>query len=589
MPAERARHSLRQLLSTLRREADLVRTEGEMLLLDAALCSCDAADFCRGAPSEDCAALERAANLYAGPLLEGFAPVTERFEEWLRVERARLSDLAAGVLKRLALQYAAAGDHEAAARAARRLLAGDPTNEEACRALMHALEASGRRNAALEQYRACREALARQLGVEPEPATRELHDRLAKAGALAQDKEAPARLPVLAVLPIANLANASGLDGLAASLCEDLSGHLARTQGFEVLAQSAVASAARESGSDVRRVARTLGARYVITGSLRQPGPHEVRASIQIVDGESAQYLWSAVQDLPFPVPQRELDDFAVTTVARIEQQLTLSEAKAGRHGLAQQGAWDKMRQGRSALYSLGWSEEAVDAAVRAFREAIAIDPSLAIARAQKAVVMALASRWGLLRDEASRDEARADAEKALEMEPTRSEVLGLAGCAIADLGDTDRALPLLERAIEENPDNAQAWAALGATHLLCRRLEPGIEALRRGLRISPTDYRRAIWLTALGRGLAGLDRLEEALEAAQGACRSDANFYPARIVLAMVHAKSGRTQEAAKALAEAKRLRPRLSLAQVRLWAGRALEAAAAELRLPERHAAGV
>jgi adenylate cyclase len=232
-------------------------------------------------------------------------------------------------------------------------------------------------------------------------------------------------------------------------------------------------------------------------------------------------------------------------------------------------------------LFTLGWTEEAVESAVRAYREAIALDPTLAIARAQKALIMALAARWGLLRGAAAREEARADAERALEMEPTRSEVLGYAGCALADLGERERALPLLERAVEENPGNAQAWAALGATHLLRRRFEAGVEALRRGLRISPTDYRRALWLTALAGGLARLNRLDEALEAAQGACRSDAKFYPARIVLALVHARAGRAQEAAKALAEAKRLRPRLAVSEVRLWAGRALDTAAGTLGL--------
>jgi len=487
------------------------------------------------------------------------SPMGEGIEEWLRVERARLAEKARGALARLAAGRAAAGDHEAAARAAQLALARDPLDEQAHRAVMRALDALGRRNAALEQYRVCRESLARQLGVDPEPATRALHDEILKAGGQAQASSP--RLPNIGVPPLANFARVPELDGLAASIAEDLSGHLARMPGFEVIAATA---------------ASLPEVRYLVTGSLRRPAPAQLRAALQIVDNASGQYLWSAQQDLDLPVAQQELDDFIAASAARIEQQLTLSEAKSGRRS-----AWDWIRQGSSTLVTLGWSEEAVEGAVRAYREAIALDPSLAIARAQKALVMALAARWGLLHGDAARAEARADAERAIEMEPTRSEVLGYAGCAIADLGDPERATPLLERAVEENPGNAQAWAALGATHLLRHRFEAGVEALRRGLRISPTDYRRAVWLTVLAAGLARLNRLDEALEAAQGACRSDAHFYPARIVLALVQTRSGGTQEAAKALAEARRLRPRLTLPEVRLWAGRTLDALAGRLGL--------
>lgn len=559
LPSERARHSLRQLLSGLRRDADLVRANGELVALDAARCTVDALEFRDCAAGEDCTPLERAAALYCGPLLDGVSSFGDGFEEWLRVERARLAEQARGALARLYAIYAAAGNHESAAHAAQRALERDPVDEQAHRAAMRALDALGRRNAALEQYRICSESLTRQLGVEPQAETRALHDEILKTGAQAHATSHP--LPLIAVSPLANLARVPELDALAASVAEDLSGHLARMPGFGV---SAAASS-------------VPGVRYLVTGSLRRPGPAQLRAAIQIVDNASGQYLWSAQQDLAYPVAQQELDDFIATSAARIEQQLTLSEAKSGRRG-----AWDRVRQATSALFTRGWSEEAVEGAVQGYRDAIAIDPTLAIARAQKALIMALGARWGLLRGEAAREEARAEAERALEMEPTRSEVLGYAGCAIADLGDPERALPLLERAVEENPGNAQAWAALGATHLLRHRLEEGVEALRRGLRVSPTDYRRAVWMTALAGGLARLNRLDEALEAAQDACRSDANFYPARIVLASVQARAGRTQEAGKALAEALRLRPRLTAQEVRLWAGRSLEVLAARLGLP-------
>jgi TolB-like protein/Tfp pilus assembly protein PilF len=372
-------------------------------------------------------------------------------------------------------------------------------------------------------------------------------------------------LKSISVLPFTNHSRTAELDTLAKCMAEDLAGQLARLPGFQVVAQPAVAAPL---------------ARYVVNGSVRQHEPGCVRVAIQIVDGESAQYLWTLQQDLAAPCATQDVDNFVAGTTAKIEQQLTLVEAKES-HKQTGHDAWGKVRQANSALFSAGWSEEAVDASVRLFREAIALDPKLALARAQKALIMALASQWGLLRGDDLREEARADAEKALELEPTKSEVLGYAGCALADLGDTERALPLLERAIEENPNNAQAWAALGAAQLLRRQYEPSVESLQRGLRISPTDYRRSVWLTALAGALVRMGKPDQALAAARDACRADTKFYPAQILLAMVLTKLGKEAAAVKALAEARRIRPRLAIGEIRFWAGRVLDPLAASLGL--------
>jgi TolB-like protein len=256
----------------------------------------------------------------------------------------------------------------------------------------------------------------------------------------------PAAIPEksISVLPFINHARTSKLDTLARCFGEDLGSQLAHIPGFQVIAQSS-------------------SARYVISGSVRQQGPTCVRVALQIIESESGQYVWTMQQDIAAPC-EGTVNDLIASVSAKIEQRLTLVEARESHKRTEGHDAWSKLRQANGALFSAGWSEDAVDSAVGLFREAIALDPTLALAHAQKALIMALASKLGLLSGDDLRQEARADAERALELEPTKSEVLGCAGCALADLGDTERAQPLLERAIEENPNNAQAWAALGTT-----------------------------------------------------------------------------------------------------------------------------
>ena len=63
---ERARHSLRQVLTALRRDAAIVEASGETLRLDARVCTADAAEFATLAASTDPGELERAVALHAG-------------------------------------------------------------------------------------------------------------------------------------------------------------------------------------------------------------------------------------------------------------------------------------------------------------------------------------------------------------------------------------------------------------------------------------------------------------------------------------------------------------------------------------------
>jgi predicted ATPase/DNA-binding SARP family transcriptional activator len=121
--------------------------------------------------------IEEAVALYRGPFLHGLSlGDSPAFEEWQLVCREQLHQSAVDALASLAAGYEARDDHEQALVAARRWVELDPWHEAAHRQVMRALVLSGRRNAALAQYEACRQTLAQDLGVEPAAATRALYE-----------------------------------------------------------------------------------------------------------------------------------------------------------------------------------------------------------------------------------------------------------------------------------------------------------------------------------------------------------------------------------------------------------------------------
>lgn len=128
-----------------------------------------------------------------------------------------------------------------------------------------------------------------------------------------------------------------------------------------------------------------------------------------------------------------------------------------------------------------------------------------------------------------------------------------------------------MERAIENDPSNAQAWVALGTSLSFLENMgDQGLEKLRHGMRLSPRDHRLGFWGTFYALALARRRRLAEAHEEARAACRRDPQFYIAPIVLALTATRLGKREEAIAALREARRLRPRLSLEEIQNLVGR-------------------
>jgi DNA-binding SARP family transcriptional activator len=177
---ELGRASLRQALAALRRSlpdaaAIALRSDSSSVALDASLASSDVQrlrDLARdGSPH----ALAQAAEAYAGELLLGFEARSPAFETWIDEHRRGLRLEWLQVLQRFATQCLATGDLGGAIQALSRLVAVEPANEAAQRDLMDVYARRGQYTEALRQFRACREALRRDLDVAPEPATEALH------------------------------------------------------------------------------------------------------------------------------------------------------------------------------------------------------------------------------------------------------------------------------------------------------------------------------------------------------------------------------------------------------------------------------
>ena len=125
--------------------------------------------------------LKESVEFVRGPFMSGFSlPDSAAFDDWQIAEREALGRELGEVLSRLVLEYREREERDVAAVYARRWVAEDPLNEEACRQLMFVLAEQGQRPRALEVFERCATRLADELGIEPEAATAQVAERIRK-------------------------------------------------------------------------------------------------------------------------------------------------------------------------------------------------------------------------------------------------------------------------------------------------------------------------------------------------------------------------------------------------------------------------
>jgi TolB-like protein len=285
--------------------------ERDFVGLDPARIVIDAREFLSLATSDSAGDLDRAIDLYKGEFLDGLELDIEPFNEWLRAERARIAARAAAAFERSATRHDAAGGGPAAIRAAERLAGLDPLRESAQRLLLRILAKYRGRDSALAHAEALAERVRGELDSELEPETEAVIAEIraapspAPAPAAARRPDLPLPVtPSIAVLPFANLSDDPAQAYFADGVTEDITTALSRLRWLFVIARNS-AYVFKDKPADVRAIARELGVRYILEGSVRAVG-QRIRITGQLVDAEKGKHIWAQKYD-------RELHDiFAV-------------------------------------------------------------------------------------------------------------------------------------------------------------------------------------------------------------------------------------------------------------------------------------
>jgi adenylate cyclase len=371
--------------------------------------------------------------------------------------------------------------------------------------------------------------------------------------------------PRIVVLPFQNLGGDQETEFFLDSLAEDLITELARARWFSVVARNTSFNYKGEI-NDPKELARDLGVRYVIEGSLRKSGSR-IRIACQLVEAASGGHLWAERFDGTLEDTFDLQDTVIETVIGSVVPALRIAEIERARR---------KPEEGQRDTYDLilralppAFAETAEDnaQAIRLLAQAMEVDPAnpdanalAAWCRQQRHLMDWPAG------DEHDREIAKRMARAAIAAGSDNPLALALAGTVRAMLThDHPLALAAIDRAVMLNINSAIVLGFAALTRCICGAVDRAIEDAERAIRLSPSEplLYPAIFALALGCLRAG--RNQEASLHARRAIEANRNFALSYCVLAMSLTRCAQADEAAQAVGQLISVAPRFRLRTLR------------------------
>ena len=372
--------------------------------------------------------------------------------------------------------------------------------------------------------------------------------------------------PSLVIQPLLAIGDLSELKSFSQGLTYSLCTALNRIPLLRI-----AAATGPFSESPAQEIRRELSADYLLSGSV-EAVDGVTKMSIQLCETRKGFNLWAQRFDVP-GTPANARESCVLAILAKLEPQLYRAIYEEVRSLDYDNSAEELYLEASSMLALKGWHHDSFGKASSLLRKSWHLSPEFAHAPGYLSLVLGLGHRLGLMKDaDRAREEALEAAEKSLELENMDSSIMGLAGCALGDLGYGSRALAILRQAVELNPDNGQASAALGAVCLAERRLDEAIKHLQHGMSISPLDSRLSVWGSVLATALRVSGDLDSARQQAELACQRDLRCYMPRVVLAAVLREMSEPSTATEAIKDAFRIKPDLTEKQIAYLVGQRL-----------------
>ena len=327
--------------------------------------------------------------------------------------------------------------------------------------------------------------------------------------------------PSIAVIPFDNLSADATQQYFADGMAEDIITDLSKISGLFVIARNS-SFQYRGRSLDLRQVARELGVRNVLEGSVRRAG-EQIRINVQLIDGKDGNHIWAERYDGTLADIFALQDKVTAEIITALAVELTADDrTRTARRDTESVEAHD--------LFLKGWAHyiqttpEDYRAAIPYLEKAIARDPNYSQAQATLAALYTsmCANHWdqklGLTPDDAEErsilflnlayrspvplahqvrsyyhikfrryDQAIAEADKAIALNANDPAGYVALALALVYAGEPQQAVPLVQQAMRLDPNfPAGDLYILAQAHFGLKHYAEALTALERARRLAP-------------------------------------------------------------------------------------------------------
>jgi TolB-like protein/tetratricopeptide (TPR) repeat protein len=344
----------------------------------------------------------------------------------------------------------------------------------------------------------------------------------------------------IAVLPFSDMSPERDQEYFCDGMAEELINALTKVKELRVAARTSSFQFKGRS-EDVREIARSLGVRSVLEGSVRRAGDR-LRVTAQLVSAEDGYHLWSetyerqledvfAIQD---EISRAIVDTLRPTLVGRAEPRLVKPSTESTE-------AYDLCLKGRyywHQRYKYG-----LEMAMSYFQRAIEIDPDYALPYTGIADSYVTLAMYGFLPVRDAGPKAKAAATRALELDDELGEAhASLGWVQFACDWDWASAEENLERAIELSPSNAEVRTWLGLLYGAQGRFTEGLRQMDRARDLDPLSSYVAAMTGAVYRYVRDAD---QAIHILEGVVKKEPGYAFALFILAAAYGDASRHADA--------------------------------------------
>jgi TolB-like protein/Flp pilus assembly protein TadD len=349
----------------------------------------------------------------------------------------------------------------------------------------------------------------------------------------------------IAVLPFDNISPDPGDAYFAEGMHDEIIAQLGMIQSLAVISRNSVMKY-RPGAFPMRQIAAELGVDFVLEGSARKDTAR-TRITLQLIDANTDQHLW--VQEYDRELLSASLldiqDDIASRVVGALKVRISSIERGRISGRRTESGAAYHLYL-RATQLNIG-ARSANEAATELLKQALALDPGFAQARARLAHAYVLKPLvLGYPRLEWA-DSGIALARRTIDDDPS----LPMGHFALAaghdTLGQLTDAVEGFKKVLELQPSNAGAITWLSWIQYKRGRLDEAVDLVRRAFRIDPRDWAVPFNMAEYETSLGNYRNAERWVRAAEARAPNDPFLSTHRVLILLAEGKTSEAVEEAE------------------------------------------